>query len=132
VGALSVGIAVALWAAAAYGGPQLAVRASRLALNESPFEWMLAAIGITALVGTFAHGYANVRAFGEHQKQYERMEELFRIANAALSRATPWATATRHGAEGVLRDLGREALAEHADWLLLHRARPIELPTAEL
>ena len=132
IGALSVGIAVALWAAAAYGGPLLAGRAPLLTLNQSPFEWMLAAIGITALVGTFAHGYANVRAFGEHQKQYERMEELFHTANAALSRATPDGTGTRHGAERVLLDLGREALAEHADWLLLHRARPMELPTAEL
>jgi CheY-like chemotaxis protein len=132
IGALSVGIALALWAAAAYGGPQLAGRAPLLSLNASPFEWMLAAIGITALVGTFAHGFANVRAFGEHQKQYERMEELFHVASTALSRATPSETATRHGAERVLLDLGREALAEHADWLLLHRARPMELPTAEL
>ena len=91
---------------------------------------MLAAIGITALVGTFAHAYANVRAFGEHQKQYERMEALFESADEALERAE--SNAAPAEADRVLADLGCEALAEHADWLLLHRARPIELPTAEL
>jgi hypothetical protein len=91
---------------------------------------MLAAIGITALVGSFAHGYANVRAFGEHQKQYERMKDLFRDADEALDRAATSADTAR--ADRILFDLGCEALDEHADWLLLHRARPIELPTAEL
>ena len=32
----------------------------------------------------------------------------------------------------VLIRLGDEALSEHADWLLLHRDRPIELPKLEL
>jgi hypothetical protein len=32
----------------------------------------------------------------------------------------------------VLRRLGIEALAEHADWLLMHRERPLELPKMEL
>jgi hypothetical protein len=28
--------------------------------------------------------------------------------------------------------LGKEALAEHADWVLLHRDRPLEPPRVEL
>jgi hypothetical protein len=102
----------------------------RLALGDTPLEWTLAAIGITALVGTFAHAYANVRAFGEHQKQYERMEELFQSADDALERAAE--NSDTEDGKRVLFDLGCEALAEHADWLLLHRARPIELPTADI
>jgi len=29
-------------------------------------------------------------------------------------------------------DLGREALAEQGDWVILHRERPIDLPQAEM
>lgn len=131
-GVLSVVVAIALYAALAYGGPLLAGRAPGFAIGNSPLEWMLGAIGLTALLGTFAHAYANIRAFGEHQKQYERMEELFRTADDALTRASPGSDDARRTIDRVLFDLGREALAEHADWLLLHRARPIELPTAEI
>jgi hypothetical protein len=28
--------------------------------------------------------------------------------------------------------LGTEALAEHADWLVLHRERPLQIPKVEL
>jgi hypothetical protein len=130
LGLLSAAVALAFYLTLVVGGPTITSHLPRLALGDTPLEWMLAAIGITALVGTFAHAYANVRAFGEHQKQYERMEQLFHAADEALERAE--ANAAPAAAERVLFDLGCEALAEHADWLLLHRARPIELPTAEL
>jgi hypothetical protein len=127
---LSGAVAVAFYSMLVIGGPIIMRDLPQLSIKSVPFDWMLAAIGITALVGTFAHAYANVRAFGEHQKQYERMEELFKDADRALDRAaTRGAT---NDAARVLSDLGCEALAEHADWLLLHRARPIELPTADL
>lgn len=130
LGLLSVVGACACYAALVYGGPIIARHFPRLTIGDSPLEWMLAAIGVTALVGAFAHAYANVRAFGEHQKQYERMQALFRTADEALERAA--ASGASVPASRILYDLGREALEEHADWLLLHRARPIELPTAEL
>jgi hypothetical protein len=130
LGLLSACVAFALYATLVFGGPIIASRLPLLTLGDSPLEWMLAAIGITALVGTFAHAYANVRAFGEHQKQYDRMKELFEAADEALERAAT--TAVSVDADRILCDLGCEALAEHADWLLLHRARPIELPTAEI
>jgi hypothetical protein len=127
---LSACAALAFYATLVLGGPIIASQLPRLSIGDTPLEWMLAAISITALVGTFAHAYANVRAFGEHQKQYDRMTELFQAADEALERGA--ATAASADAERILLDLGCEALAEHADWLLLHRARPIELPTAEL
>ncbi len=130
LGVLSAAVAFAFYLTLDLGGPSIMQRLPQLAIKDDKLEWMLAAIGISALIGTFAHAYANVRAFGEHQKQYERMGELFEAADAALERA-----AKKHDpqdANRVLFDLGCESLAEHADWLLLHRARPIELPTAEL
>jgi hypothetical protein len=29
-------------------------------------------------------------------------------------------------------ELGKEALAEHGDWVILHRERPVELPKGKL
>ena len=130
LGLLSAAVALAFYATLVVGGPTITSHLPRLDIGDTPVEWTLAAIGITALVGTFAHAYANVRAFGEHQKQYERMAELFASADEAMERAE--SRTAPADAELVVFDLGCEALAEHADWLLLHRARPIELPTAEL
>lgn len=130
LGLLSACVAFAFYATLIFGGPIIASQVPRLSIGDTPLDWMLAAIGITALVGTFAHAYATVRAFGEHQKQYDRMRELFQAADEALERAA--STAASIDADRIVLDLGCEALAEHADWLLLHRARPIELPTAEL
>jgi len=130
LGLLSATVAFAFYATLVIGGPSITSHLPRLALGDTRLEWMLAAIGITALVGTFAHAYANVRAFGEHQKQYERMDELFQSADEALERKAH--SSNSEDGTRVLFDLGCEALAEHADWLLLHRARPIELPTADI
>ncbi|MEO7039851.1 MAG: hypothetical protein ABI446_10450 [Gemmatimonadaceae bacterium] len=130
LGALSVAVAAAFYWLLAKEGPIISAYEPALALNSSRLEWMLAAIGISALIGTFAHAYANVRAFGEHEKQYRRMKELFQAADEALDRAAK--SADPEDSTRALFDLGCEALAEHGDWLLLHRARPMELPTADI
>lgn len=130
VGVVSIAVAFALYFLLDLGGPAIMQSAPQLLIKDDKLEWMLAAIGVTALIGTFAHAYANVRAFGEHQKQYERIGDLFQAADSALDRVS--ANPDPRDANRVLFDLGCEALAEHADWLLLHRARPIELPTADI
>lgn len=127
-GALGAVLAGAVGVSIIVGGPLLTVTFPRLEITGATAEWTLASVGITALIGAFVHAYANIRAFGEHEKQYERMEELFRSAEEALRHAASGSAAR----ERVLFDLGCEALAEHADWLLLHRERPIELPSADI
>jgi DNA repair protein RadC len=32
------------------------------------------------------------------------------------------------GAESLLREIGKEALSENSDWVMLHRSRPLEVP----
>ena len=34
----------------------------------------------------------------------------------------------RHEAQELLIELGKEALGENGDWMLLHRERPLEVP----
>jgi hypothetical protein len=73
-------------------------------------------------------GYGQKRAHEEHARRYERMGALYRFAGdrvAVMLRENNLA-----GARRVLLRLGSEALAETCDWLLLHRERRIDVPTA--
>ena len=69
-------------------------------------------------------GYATKRAFSEHAKQYARMARVFSLARKRLDNANDTILTDR--TRGVLLELGREALAENAEWILLHRERQIE------
>jgi hypothetical protein len=70
--------------------------------------------------------YTTRMAYSEQIKQYQRMSYLFRLASqhlkAALKAGRP------QEAEHVIRELGKEALEENGDWVLLHRTRPISVP----
>ncbi len=86
------------------------------------------------LVGTFAgwaalsaavlHSYARTRGFSENANRYERMFLMFDEAALWLS-----GEAGRPVVEvrELAIELGREALAEHAEWLLTQRDRPLAI-----
>jgi hypothetical protein len=86
------------------------------------------------LVGTFAgwaalsaavlHSYARARGFSENANRYERMFLMFDEAALWLS-----GEAGRPVVEvrELAAELGREALAEHAEWLLSQRDRPLAI-----
>lgn len=99
--------------------------------TTEPHPWFVMALVLTALAGTLLHGYADRRAYAGHARQYRRMGEVFARAYAALgadrSRAAP-----PRDVRDLIVSLGKEALAEHADWVLLHRDRPLEPPRVEL
>jgi hypothetical protein len=99
-----------------------------VAQNRFAYHGVMITILTLALAGAgLLTGYAQKRAHEEHARRYRRMAALYRIAGdriAVLLRAGDVA-----GARGVLVQLGREALAETCDWLLLHRERQIEVPT---
>jgi hypothetical protein len=100
-----------------------------LAGHSSTYHGSLVMLLTLALAGAgLLTGYAQKRAHEEHARRYQRMYALYRIAServAALLREHDVAAA-----RGVLVALGREALAETCDWLLLHRERQIDVPTA--
>ena len=74
------------------------------------------------------HNYAEKQALSEHIKQYERMSILFANAGKRIGESIQAGDSTM--AQKQLRDLGKEALNESADWVLLHRERPLEVPSA--
>ena len=87
---------------------------------------LLVAAGMAPVTAALLLGYIEKRALAEHLKRYDRMVELFRRARrrlVALLRA-----GDRTAAQQLILTLGREALAENGDWVILHRERPLEVP----
>ena len=75
-------------------------------------------IAWAALSAGLLWSYANERRFAESARRYERMHLLYARARRRLDQAA--------GNELAL-ELGRESLAEHADWLLTRRAQPVSV-----
>lgn len=110
-------------------GVVAAVLALQIATHPQGDRGLPVAVLTLALAGAgLFTGYAQKRAHDEHARRYRRMYSLYRIAGDRA--AAHLRDADLSGARDVLVQLGREALAETCDWLLLHRERQIEVPTA--
>jgi hypothetical protein len=62
----------------------------------------------------------------EHVNQYSRMAQLFARAGKALDIATDHKDVNI--SKRILLELGKDCLNENAEWLLLHRQRPLSVP----
>jgi len=96
--------------------------------REDPMWLAAAIIAIDLLLaGAALLHHANQRmAHSEHLKQYRRMLIIF--DNAVKSIQSLLDSGNVAGARACLRALGKEALIENGDWVLLHRERPLEIP----
>lgn len=92
--------------------------------------WVVVALGLVTVVGAMVQSYTQKRAFGEHARQYSRMADIFARAGERMAALLHDGKTVRAGALAV--ELGREALAEHGDWVILHRERPVELPKGKI
>ena len=81
---------------------------------------------LSLVIAAAIHGYTVKLAMSEQAKNYSRMSSLFHIAVKELSRSE-FANDTRKR-RLILLELGKEALFEIGDWILLHRSRPMETP----
>ena len=81
------------------------------------------------LVGAaLLHNYAEKAAWAEQSKQYHRMAQIFALAEQRLREMIR--LGNYQGAQRLIQELRKEALAENGDWVLLHRERPLEQPHA--
>lgn len=85
---------------------------------------LVLSIALFASLAAALQGYADKRALDAQTKRYARMRGIFQAAIRLLE--LPGVTATR--SREILRELGKEALEENADWVMLHRDRPLEPP----
>jgi hypothetical protein len=89
-----------------------------------PHGWkdlLIVLMGILPLVAAVREAYAQKRAEKELIKQYLFMARIFGRARRRL--ATTGSDTLRRQ---ILKALGDAALEEHAQWLLMHRERPLE------
>ena len=82
---------------------------------------LLVAMGLLPLLAGIREAYSYKNADKELITQFRFMSRLFDSCRTRLDRAGDDAE-SRH----LLRALGCACLEEHAEWILLHRERPLE------
>jgi len=90
-------------------------------MSERVHQLLLLAMGLLPLIAGVREAYSYKKADRELIKQFRFMARLFESCRARMQRA-------RSDAERrtLLLALGRACLEEHAEWILLHRERPLE------
>jgi hypothetical protein len=84
-------------------------------------RWLLVLTGVAALFAGVRAAYSHKLADKELIKQYRFMSRVFAGAAQRLA-----ADSTPLAQRKVLEALGDAALEEHAEWILMHRERPLE------
>lgn len=82
---------------------------------------MLLLLGLLPLIAAVRGAYSHKRADKELIKQYRFMARIFGNARRRVDSAS-----SREEKLEVLRVLGNASLDEHAEWILMHRERPLE------
>ena len=90
-------------------------------LGDATRNVLVTVMGVLSLIAAVREAYAYRKADKELVKQYRFMYRIYRNARLALDAAR-----TTQEKREILRALGEAALAEHAEWALMHRDRPIE------
>ena len=114
------------------GGVASGILLCAIARRLSPTTWReildvatILVVGLSlAGAGLFQH-YGEKMAFKEHAKQYHDMSRLF---GDSLERMDRLATDDDQQRRELIRTLGKSALEENGDWVMLHRERPLEVP----
>jgi hypothetical protein len=108
-----------------------------LALPATHDLWIIV-LGSLLVVGAALLAWREKRLYSEHGRQYQAMAELFTAAGQQMRSQLDEVQALMASAredqalsgialsQEMLFYLGKEALDEHAEWLILHRARPLE------
>jgi hypothetical protein len=118
--------ASALWHVVS-GQPEL--RCPPIAFGSSCVsEWIINGIALATVTVAVCAEYPRRRAFHAQARRYRVMSGLYARALKVLDDAknAPLEAQVRTSQE-VIREIGREALAENGDWLMIHRELPIEL-----
>ena len=82
---------------------------------------MVATMGVLSVAAAVHEAYAYKKADKELIKQYRFMLRIFTAASRRLSTCHDFDEKRQ-----ILHTLGEAALAEHAEWTLMHRERPLE------
>ncbi len=90
-------------------------------LQDNLQNIMVASMGLLSVAAAVHEAYAYKKADKELIKQYRFMQRIFSAAQRRLNTCSGI-----NEQRQILRTLGEAALAEHAEWTLMHRERPLE------
>jgi hypothetical protein len=93
-------------------------------------HWLVLIMGFAPVAAALSEAYGERFGMRSQAHQYSRFAAIFGRAEAAIERleASPDATTRVASERALIGELGREALMENGDWVLLLRDRPIALP----
>lgn len=80
--------------------------------------WAAMPVALGSMLALLIRFYVQQRAFAENARRYQLMFTVFDAARRRLREG-------RDDPRRILEQLGHEALSEHAEWLILHRDRPL-------
>jgi len=80
-------------------------------------------LALTAMFSALSSHYLERESIEVNARRYERMFHVFDKADGDLEAAR----GNQHESESILVGLGRSALIEHADWLIMRRDRPMRV-----
>ncbi len=112
LGRLSLGVSVLVVSVAVLFGDSI---------GEDMTSLLVTIMGATLLIFGIRHAYAYSTAEREIIKQFEFMARIYANARYRLDRATGPKEKRQ-----VLLALGRSALGEHAQWIMMHRERSVD------
>jgi hypothetical protein len=103
---------------------------SRLETLPVWHRWLVVLMGFAPIGAALWETYAERLGLRAQVNQYARFAGIFRRARRFAERLErdPSRHDRQHALIALLRELGREALMENGDWVLLLRERPIVLP----
>jgi len=100
----------------------LFIFADKIHYNHALQSSLIIAMALLPAIGAALDGYAEKIGFDHDIKRYQPMIELYERADKEIENPD-----LKHY-QRLLLELGKAALEENSEWLLLHRDRPLDLP----
>jgi hypothetical protein len=96
-------------------------------LPSQLLPWLTLFAAILFVLAAICRNHSNLMAYEEDANRYQKMGNLFDRAIIVLNQHIE--AGNSESARSILKLIGKEALAENGEWLLLHRQRKFEIPT---
>jgi len=94
--------------------------------GDAALQVMIFAYSIAFAAAGLCKFYSDIQGYEPQAQRYRSSALLFDIAQTRLQEAMD--AGDLAAARKVIFDMGREALDENGDWLILHRDRPVQIP----
>ena len=100
-------------------------------VTHHPSHPLIVALVVSSLVAVLLHHAETTAGHAMLARSYEWMHGLYSLARKQLDALMADPATNPSQTQSLLKELGREALAENGHWLLYHRERPPRLPHVE-